>query len=120
MRSAIVVEPTRSQNITVTSLRSPATTPWLARILAASVSGIAGVDASGTLSAGRATLAAASAGAGVPHSGQNRNPGSIAFPQPVHTIGARVPHAWQKALPGINSVEQLTQRTVTTVAVILP
>src|SRR2546423_14890948 len=32
MRSAIAVDPTRSQNSTVTSLRSPAIVPWMPRI----------------------------------------------------------------------------------------
>jgi len=83
--------------MTVTSLRSPATTLWLARIFAANGSGIAGVngaDASGA--AATATFGVGTAsfpGAGVPHSGQKRNPGSMALPQLVHASGARAPQA---------------------------
>jgi ABC-type arginine transport system permease subunit len=48
---------------------------------------------------------------GVPHTGQNRNPGSIGLPQLVQPWTTRVPQAWQNCFPGINSVWHATQRT---------
>jgi hypothetical protein len=50
------------------------------------------------------TAAGASPGVGVPHSGQNRKPGSMALPQVEQASGARVPHAWQNCFPGISSL----------------
>ncbi len=57
------------------------------------MAGVSGAtDAAAVLGAGWAPLVA-SPGAGVPHSGQKRNPGSMALPQLVQASGARVPQA---------------------------
>jgi len=112
----MAVESTRSQNRTVTRLRSPAAAGDC-RSFATSDSGMWLASRwSGPTVAVRAASPVFSALEGPdpasdsPQSGQNWKWTSPAAPQAGQVLGAGSPQAWQKLLPAISSVSQRVQR----------
>src|SRR5215207_4424761 len=92
MREASAVDPTRSQNITVSWRRS------------AEESGTAGVGGAGV---GDSEVDAPAEASFAPQSPQNLAFGGLRLPQDGHSDGTGTPHSMQKRLPCGTSVRQL-------------